>query len=52
MFKKSEVFQVTIPFQNGRRMFEVDRDGKFGNLIEKIFKVCDIIWSPTEFLLV
>lgn len=46
------MFQVSIPFQNGNRMFEVERSRSFGALAEKIFKACDIIDSPSDYLLV
>lgn len=42
---------MSIPFQNGNRMFELPKDKNFGFLIEKVFKACDIVESPNDFIL-
>lgn len=49
---ESEVFQVAIPFQKGNRMFDIPKERNFGYLIEKVLKACDIVESPSDFLLV
>lgn len=43
---------MSIPFQNGRRTFEVERGRTFGVLIEKMFRACDIGDAPSDYLLV